>query len=215
MATTYQTLGTYSGNLYGLPKYDGIEYDWEVPDNLVVASPGGVDSIHHHYTKGFNGRGNTSSDIYAGQGPRYIAGEFGSLYQTGQTAGQHMGYYQNAPDYKFWKNQQPQTTNNRENYVGQSDFDIISPPDSENTNSSNAVTINPIGIPSSGVLFLVFFLSFAVSMMWVYSGKTFVKQFYYKGKTPPWTMVALFTVCLTLFFSIVMYFLGMPLIKFN
>ena len=64
----YQTLSKYSGSLYGRPEYDGIEYDWEVPDNLVVGSPGGVSSIHHHYTKGFNGRGNTSSDIYAGQG---------------------------------------------------------------------------------------------------------------------------------------------------
>nr|QBK86549.1 MAG: uncharacterized protein LCMAC102_03440 [Marseillevirus LCMAC102] len=108
MANNYQTLEKYSGSLYGRPQYEGIEYDWEVPDNLVVGSPGGVDTIHHHYTKGFNGRGNTSSDVYAGQGQRYNAGVFGSLYQTGQEAGQSMGYYPAAPDYQFWQNQEPQ-----------------------------------------------------------------------------------------------------------
>lgn len=103
----YQTLEKYKGDMYGDARYQGIEYDWEVPDNLVVASPGGVDSIHHHWTKGFNGRGNASSDIYAGQGQRYNAGIYGNLYQTGQEAGQHMGYYTNAPDYQFWQNEEP------------------------------------------------------------------------------------------------------------
>jgi len=104
----YQQLSKYSGSLYGVPKYEGIEYDWEVPDNQVIGTPGGVSSVHHHWTKGFNGRGNTSSDIYAGQGPRYISGIYGNLYNTGQEAGQHMGYYGAAPDYKFWENQTPQ-----------------------------------------------------------------------------------------------------------
>jgi hypothetical protein len=103
----YQTLSNYSGSLYGHPQYNGIEYDWEVPDNLVVGSPGGVSTIHHHYTKGFDGRGNTSSDIYAGQADRYISGIYGNLYQTGQEAGQNMGYYPAAPDYQYWQNQQP------------------------------------------------------------------------------------------------------------
>ena len=104
----YQTLDKFSGNLYGEPRYEGLEYDFEVPDNLVVGSPGGVDTIHHHWTKGFNGRGNASSDIYAGQGERYNAGVFGNLYNTGQEAGQSMGYYPAAPDYQFWQNQEPQ-----------------------------------------------------------------------------------------------------------
>lgn len=98
---------TYDSTLYGKPEYRGIEYDWEVPDNLVVGSPGGVSTIHHHYTHGFYGRGNTSSDIYAGQGERYNSGIYGNLYQTGQEAGQAMGYYPDAPDYKFWLNGEP------------------------------------------------------------------------------------------------------------
>ena len=108
MADKHQKLSGYSGSLYGRPHYEGIEYDWEVPDNLVVGSPGGVSSVHHHYTKGFNGRGNTSSDIYAGQGEIYNSGVYGNLYQTGQTATQNMGYFPDALDYQYWQNQEPQ-----------------------------------------------------------------------------------------------------------
>ena len=108
MATgEHQSLSKYSGSLYGRPTYEGIEYDWEVPDDKVIGSPGGVSSVHHHYTKGFNGRGNTSSDVYAGQGERYNSGVYGSLYQTGQEAGQAMGMYPAAPDYQFWQNEEP------------------------------------------------------------------------------------------------------------
>lgn len=105
----YQNMKNYSGSLYGLPgSYDGVEYDWEVPDNQVVGTPGGVSTIHHHYTHGFNGRGNTSSDIYAGQGQRYISGAYGNLYNTGHEAGQSQGYYPSAPDYQYWQNQPSQ-----------------------------------------------------------------------------------------------------------
>ncbi len=105
----YQSITTYSGDLYGIkPSYQGIEYDFEVPSNLVVASPGGVDSRTGHYTKGFYGRGNSSSDVYAGQGPQYIDGVYGNLYQSGQTSSQAMGYYPANQDYQFYQNYTPQ-----------------------------------------------------------------------------------------------------------
>ncbi len=105
----YQSLTTYNGDLYGIkPSYQGIEYDFEVPSNLIVASPGGVDSRTGHYTKGFYGRGNTSSDAYAGQGPRYISGVYGNLYQSGQTSSQAMGIYPANQDYQFYQNYTPQ-----------------------------------------------------------------------------------------------------------
>ena len=103
----YQNVGNYTGSLYGDVRYQGIEYDWEVPDNLVIASPGGVSAVHHHWTKGLNGRGNLSGDMFAGQGERYIAGVYGNLYETGQEAGQQQGYYSAAPDYQYWQNQEP------------------------------------------------------------------------------------------------------------
>jgi hypothetical protein len=104
MSSYYQKLEQYRGSLYGAPTYKGLEYDWEVPDNMTVESPGGASSIHHHWTKGFYGRGNTSSDIFAGQGDRYIDGIYGNLYQTGQTAPQEIGMYPRAPDVKYWRN---------------------------------------------------------------------------------------------------------------
>ena len=114
----FQSIGKYDGSLsgrqnqndnstlYGQPEYRGIEYDWEVPNNLVVGSPGAVSTIHHHYTHGFYGRGNTSSDLYAGQGERYNSGIYGNLYQTGQESSQQ--YYANPPpDYQYWQNEEP------------------------------------------------------------------------------------------------------------
>nr|QBK85706.1 MAG: uncharacterized protein LCMAC101_03010 [Marseillevirus LCMAC101] len=103
----YQNLNTYAGSLYGEPRYQGIGYDWEVPENLVIGSPGGVSDVYHGWTKGFYGRGNTSSDVYAGQRDRYISGVYGSLYDTGQSASDAMGYYPAPPDYQYWQNEVP------------------------------------------------------------------------------------------------------------
>lgn len=97
---------SYESTLYGTPEWRGVEYDWEVPANGVVGSPGGVSTIHHHPTHGFNGRGNTSYDIYAGQGERYNSGVYGNLYQSGQESSQ--AYYGNPPpDYQYWQNSEP------------------------------------------------------------------------------------------------------------
>ena len=83
---SYQQLKNVNGSLYGEAQYRGIEYDSEIPDDYVVSSPGGVSSIYHHYTKGFNGPGNNSGDIYAGQGDPYISGVYGNMYQPGNSA---------------------------------------------------------------------------------------------------------------------------------
>ncbi len=112
----YQNLSTYAGSLYGEPRYQGIEYDWEVPDNLVIGSPGGTSSTFHHWTKGFYGR-DTSSDIYAGQSDRYISGVYGSLYNTGQSAPDAMGYYPANPSYQYWQNEVPQQYSYSKNHA--------------------------------------------------------------------------------------------------
>jgi len=120
----YQTLQNYKGSLYGAPSYTGIEYDVEVPDNTVVASPGGVSSTQHHYTKGFYGDGGSSWDFYAGQNLRYPYGEFGGMYMMGQNAPHDMGYYTRPPDPTYIQNQSgpmapgvlPQNATVRDNY---------------------------------------------------------------------------------------------------
>lgn len=128
----YQNLNTYDGSLYQqhANSYnnttfdgnrqnpfagtnfdkgadDGIEYDYEIHDGSVVSSPGGVSTTNHHYTHGLYGRGNTSSDVYAGQSYRYISGAYGNLYDTGATSTDQLGYYPSAPDNQYWNNITP------------------------------------------------------------------------------------------------------------
>lgn len=98
----------YTGGMYP-PHNTGIEYDWQVPNDMVVASPGGTSAIYNHYTKGWYGSGNTSSDIYAGQGDRYISGPYGNLYQPGNAAVDSMGMYGPPPDYSYVNNMKPMT----------------------------------------------------------------------------------------------------------
>jgi hypothetical protein len=103
--TTYQSLNDYQGGLYGKPQYFGLEYDESVPDNTIIASPGGSSSTYHHYTKGFYGIGGSSSDLYAGEGRRYPYAEYGNLYQVGQTGGQESYIYPPVPDPRYTANQ--------------------------------------------------------------------------------------------------------------
>lgn len=124
----YQNLTRFDGSMYGQPAYGGLEYDWEVPDNLIVGSPGGVSSQHHHYTKGFYGKGNSSSDIYGGQGERYISGEYGNLYEEGQSANQGMGYYGDAPDYPFYNKDLPVDTTSNKSTLADEDIEYVDDP---------------------------------------------------------------------------------------
>jgi len=98
MGSNYQHLEKYKGSLYGNLNYQGIEYDFEVPDNIVVASPGGVSGIHHHYTKGIYSDASSTRDIYAGEGDGYPYGEYGNVYQVGQSASRYMGDFVEPPD---------------------------------------------------------------------------------------------------------------------
>lgn len=96
----YQHLQKYKGSLYGNLNYSGIEYDYEVPDNIVVSSPGGVSGIHHHYTKGIYSDESSTQDIHAGNGyaDAYPYGEYGNMYQVGQSATRYMGDFVEPAD---------------------------------------------------------------------------------------------------------------------
>jgi hypothetical protein len=118
----YQSVSNYDGSLYGTPKYDdpypgegfmrddGYQYDYEVSNDNLVGSPGGVSATHHQPIGNIYGRANTSSDIYAGQDHRYINGEYGGLYSTGQTASENLNMYPSPPDAQWWNNITPQNT---------------------------------------------------------------------------------------------------------
>lgn len=108
----YQSIENYKGSMFsspsasrfvGLPEYMGIEYDKNVPSANIVSSPGGTASIYSHWTKGFYSQ--STNDKYAGDGFRYLYGEYGNLYNVGDSASTYMGNYPPAPDYKFTKNE--------------------------------------------------------------------------------------------------------------
>jgi len=213
----YQSLTTYNGDLYGVkPSYQGIEYDFEVPANLVVASPGGIDSRTGHYTKGFYGRGNTSSDIYAGQGPRYIGGIYGNLYNSGQTASQAMGYYPANQDYQFYQNTTPQQytgdptsigyeeswlpaqrihegadppTSTIENFIPPSgpDFEYVG--ETPTPTSTNQITNRGWFFVAVGIAFGFLFLT-----LWSKSVEGFLIEMFNKSKTPSWKLYSVWTV---------------------
>lgn len=114
----YQSVKDYDGSLYGSPsrkndpydytRDDGYQYDYEVSNDNLVGSPGGVSATHHQPIGNIYGRANTSSDIYAGQDHRYINGEYGGLYTTGQTASENLNMYPSPPDAQWWNNITPQ-----------------------------------------------------------------------------------------------------------
>lgn len=242
---SYQRFQTYDGSLYGATKYDGLEYDWEVPNESIVESPGGVSTVHHHWTKGFYGRGNTSSDIYAGQGNRYIAGEYGNLYQSGQTASQEQGYYVDAPDYQYWQNETPQqnslggkiippfknTIENYESSISSDDFELIesdqkkSPPtkkliDLPTTDEIHSVekkVENKIKISkiSPLVLFVFLILLFMTFHFWARASDSIISQVLHNGKTPSWQRRVLYAIVATVFFIIIVWLLGIPLVTFE
>ncbi len=84
----YEVLNSEDSPVYGIPEYDGLEYDYEVPNQMMVESPGGASSTHHHWTKGFYGVGGSSWDSFGNQPPATVYGNTGSLYATGPTATQ-------------------------------------------------------------------------------------------------------------------------------
>lgn len=107
----YRNLKDYDGGPTN-PSHDDSpgEYDYEIPDDMVVGSPGGLSTTYHHYTHGFYGRGNTSSDVYAGEGNQYISGVYGNLYNTGGSSAEQLGLYPNPPDPPYWQHMSPQNT---------------------------------------------------------------------------------------------------------
>ena len=88
MDPNYQVLDSPDSPVYGHPRYDGLEYDYEVPNQMVVESPGGTSSTQHHWTKGFYGEGGSSWDVFGNEPPATVYGNTGSLYAPGPTASQ-------------------------------------------------------------------------------------------------------------------------------
>jgi hypothetical protein len=107
---SYQNLTKLNGNegLYGTPSYQGLEYDFEVPDSHIVQSPGGASTTHHHWSHGIYGAGASDSNKFGFQGYRTDHGINGNLYQPGLPAADSLGLYPGQyPDAQYWNNQPP------------------------------------------------------------------------------------------------------------
>lgn len=219
---SYQKIQEYSGSMYGDPSYLGIEYDWEVPDNMVVASPGGVSTTHHHYTKGFYGDGSVTNNVYGGEGLRYPYAEFGNLYSSGQTAPQQIGEYFPAPDRMFTENETgpyrdnytpvPMDIPNDPNAIPQTNIDNFSLDKIASSAVSDAakklkLSINP------WYLFILIVIAYIAMDFWAAAGSDFIKQKFHGGKDLGWQHLIIVAVIFTGLLVGFAYFFDISIIR--
>lgn len=204
MANGYQQIKNYKGNLYGEPEYAGLEYDWEVPDNMVISSPGGASAVHHHYTKGMYGSGATMWDIYGGEGKRYPYGEHGNVYQTGQSSAQQAGLYYPAPDKMYTQNQ---STAHRDNFTG---IEMIPAPDVESFTTSPK---QKVAVLNPWMLFLIFAIVYMALDLWIRAGESFIVTRFHQGKELDFKWLIFYAVLFTILAIVVASLVKIPLIS--
>ncbi len=238
---SYQNFQTYNGSLYGTPEYKGIEYDWEVPDNMVVASPGGVSTTHHHYTKGMYGEGASHWDIYGGEALRYPYGEHGGIYSVGHNAPQKMHEYAMQPfDVMYTQNQ---STGHIDNFTpmdmstGTTELDkifggsptpkptpkskksptveFISPPDTNDVSESKEIRHlkNIIKFPNPWFIFFVILIAYIALSMWANAGQSFLFDKFHGGVKPGYKWLTLYAILFTLLTFLITQIFGIPLIN--
>ncbi len=223
---TFKNLDRYGGSLIsnGSPQYGGIEYDYEVPDNIVVASPGGVSTTQHHWTKGMYGNGASTYDIYAGEGNRYPYGEFGNLYQVGQNAGTEMGLYPSPPDQMYTPNQSSYHVENYTPMTRQSTMspmsvnqpmsrldtavppgmEMISAPDTTEVSSViNAAKgdlqdlTHSVVVPNIWVVLIMFMFLFLAFDFVTRAGESVIFDKFHGGKVPNWKWLSFYAaICI-------------------
>lgn len=227
---SYQRLDKYQGSLQGRPHYLGVEYDYEVPDNIVIASPGGVSNIHHHYTKGMYGDGATQSDIYGGEGFRYPYGEHGNLYQTGHNAPHYMGQFTPPPDPMYTQNQ---TIPHKDNFTSvdfsstRSGMEIIPPPDtterfdptsgqrlpSDSSPKCSLEGTQQISVDNPWALFFIFLVAYLALDFWLLASESFITTYFHDGKTPSWKWMIFYALIFTGMVVLLVNLWGIPLIS--
>lgn len=89
------------------PSFTGIDYDPTIPNNMIVATPGGVSTTYNHYTHGMYGMGDLTSDIYGWQGYRNISGPYNNMYTQGYDGATASGMYPPSRDPNFRENFTP------------------------------------------------------------------------------------------------------------
>lgn len=207
--STHQYLREYNGKLQGHPSYFGIEYDYEVPDDSVVASPGGVSSTQHHYTKGFYGLGSSEGDLYAGEGNIYESGEYGNIYSKGQTAAVRNKQY--PPQYP--QNRGPPVSNDRPELKEGVNFDVkmIPPADSKETSVEHRKRLKLAVSPL--IVGAVLIISYVALGAWTEAGKGFLAEKI--GRPMTWKLYLGMAMALTILILAISYMLDVPLFSFE
>ena len=212
----YLSLEDYDGTLYGiLPDYSHRHY---------IASPGGIDSLTHHWSGGLFGRGTRVVDAYSGTGDRYISGVYGNMYTPSSHADVHSLYIgphssrtddttMNGDSYYFdeKKNSNLKTV---ENFTKlDSDIELIAPPTI--LSSEDKKIIRDVNSPASktkkvikkvrdskvkiaiwvGLIVIFVILEF----LWGESIRSFLVE---QGFTVSWSIYAIYAMIATIIFTV-------------
>jgi len=204
MSSGYQSLQKYKGSLYGNLNYNGIEYDSEIADNLVIASPGGVSGIQHHYTKGIYSDASSSTDIHAGEGDPYVYGEFENLYQVGQSATRNMSDFVNQPEETFTQNE---SQLRKENF---GPIEFLPPPTTPITPPPNSPSKH--NIESVLKVMAIFTVGYMAINYITKGGEEFIAERFYKGVEMSWKEYLTLGGVFTLGVLVLAKVSGMPLV---
>lgn len=235
----YRSLGSFEvGNLDGYPSFNGLEYDYEIPDSVVVGSPGGVSSTHHHYTKGLYGEGSSEPDMYAGDGKRYPYAEKGSMYSGGYDSSQLANGFGVPPDTMYTSgmaspltalNKPPIPSYNtpksptREAYISTPNLSPAPPPTP--LPSSSSVTIIDISDSEKVeekksnlkinpyIIFGILLIAYIAFDYLTDAGRQLADIYLNKGEPMGWKMTLVMGLVATLIFVGIAYFFGLNLVS--
>jgi hypothetical protein len=198
MVDRYQTLDNYTGELTG-----GISYDYEIPNDIVVETGGGVDGIHHSNQTNFTGIGNTYIDRMSGQGPNYLSGAYGNLYSTGG---------QTTPtEPKLWESMPPKND----------DIEFLEPVNLDKLDASNIpdevkTTFRIKTTPSAAIImFLLLIFLFFLFDMFSASGQLFIQEKFNEGKEFTWQRMLFIAIAGTAIFVLLVYMFGYQISTFE
>ncbi len=198
----------------GMPEYGGMEYDYEVPDDIVAESPGGVSSTHHHWTGGAYGAGVATSDVYGHMAPAHIYGDVGSLYHAGPTATRTVphGYGADFPPV-FGGNQPPPAppTETPAAAPGLDNIELLEPAREGFEKASQGTGPTLEGLERELVswkAFVVYLLAFVAFSFWAFTAIEFISQKVHKNRKIPWPTLVMYSFGLTLALMIASWLTG-------
>jgi hypothetical protein len=215
-------------NFGGRMKYEGLEFDQNVPKELEITSPGGVASTTHHWTKGFYGQGGSSTDKFGNSDPYYLYGPEGAIYNKGDSE-QKILNGSRTSDKRYWNNESglnvSQTKFDRkindngfvtEYYEGTTkvddDLDLLikkmCPCKNLKPGEMN-ITFNP------WVVFLVFLVAYVVLDLWASAGRGLIKDKLHNGKKLGTMDLVFYAIIFTVILVVVAKLVNIPVTHFE